>query len=1372
MDKFINFINSVSDSNYRDKVVIINQFNKSVSKYKRFDETYNAGDEELSSAALHEAGTMLYMCCEWALKNYLHSRYEKQYFLREITNNIKEENINILSTNKANLKYLLDSLQKVADPKISLTDISCNRILKNAKIVNNSPKHVGSIPDPKLYKEALGEVRKIIKIYVDEKAELDVIDDSRYGDDWYEILESTSDFNSAYSYVLITKRIESLATKGLFSLKWDLVIDMDPQSDDDGLAYRYTKEQEIYPKIRILDSLNQRSKFSYSNMPYWIMANGVSDNPSSIADTKSWSSAHGKYLINVLEEFHKVYSKPVKAFVYPMEDERNLRKIIESFNDVYDGGEEIDFFVLSAEQEYNSINEENFKIFNLSFLNFCSHLHDYFQDSIFNLHLPKKEIPAKGNNRISLDDNFFAELEDSFEIVFIDIDREDELDPTRCSKLNFYKGVQVISWYGLRENFDVVYPELKDIREKINRDMRERGRLLRKVCYSPGIGGTTLMRRLAWEFRETYPTLILNRLNEQAAKHIQKIYDKTQIPILIFVDNNSVEFDEVKNLQTELKQMGFAFVICYFERKLKGVQGKDKTSIYNIITKLSSRQADQMQSRLVELFEDNILKSEFKRRVQAIDVADRYPFILSMYAFEKDFKGVKPFIAKFLNNMNDQSKKILFALSLADYGNTTMSMKYFMYLYNDQSVDEFLLDRSPGINELVRIEEFSGKKSIKIRYTLFGEEILIQLSNGEHATNISFLKLVDNILTFIEDSRVNKYSTDHDTIKLLRDLFITRKTDVNTEKPAFSPLIMKLQEEHRLFSNSDYNSSIDAVVRIFSKLVEVYPEEAHFTAHLARFYFYIEKNYEKGFSNIETAIKLSQDHVDPLLYHMKAMGYSSRIVNVYIKQARKEFNENPSFDMSELIEKIQNDAENAFNYFKIVRDSNIGLAGHISEINLCIQIANLSQMLIEETENFTTYLSSERGKWVMQYIDRAETLWDECKQLALESDYEDLDGIGNKLRSLTVSLEEGINIWEKYIVNNKNRDCTQARRFLARLYSKVAESEKNSESKKNYYYKIVVLMEDNIAEESLHVGNIRMWFDSIKHLQFDNQDQLIQDAIIKLNRWVSLTDAVEAHYYRFILKFFQAKDGSMLAEEELPKLLKEMKNKAMNKYNRTAVQHWVTNEGEGINALEKNRKNFRNSIDEEQMQKKLILFMGRISNNYVNDTHAYIIWKGVEIFFNPSATKGEISKNNINQKVKFGLGFSYDGPRAFHSSIQLIGKDDIIKAKRELEGGLIVKCEVISNIEFYSLVRIIGFNGELGSIHIDELMKPYSVDNRPGIGTILEGKTLYEKFDNVKQRKIWGITMHTENLEAEFKEETAMSIAFKRVLKEKNKENN
>ena len=211
-----------------------------------------------------------------------------------------------------------------------------------------------------------------------------------------------------------------------------------------------------------------------------------------------------------------------------------------------------------------------------------------------------------------------------------------------------------------------------------------------------------------------------------------------------------------------------------------------------------------------------------------------------MYAFDEEFKGIKPYIANFLKGMNNQSKKILFALSLADYGNVSINMQYFMELFNDGSVDEFLLEQSPGIDELVRLEDVSGKSTIRIKYHLFGEEILKQMSNGRGATEISFLNLVDNILGFIEDSRGNRFNINQDTLNLLRSLFITRKADINTERPAFSSLIMKLREEHRTSFDKDYDASFDAIVRIFNKLVEVYPEEPHFTAHLARFYFYID----------------------------------------------------------------------------------------------------------------------------------------------------------------------------------------------------------------------------------------------------------------------------------------------------------------------------------------------------------------------------------------------------------------------------------------------------------------------------------------------------------------------------------------------------
>lgn len=540
-------------------------------------------------------------------------------------------------------------------------------------------------------------------------------------------MEDTSEFNSAYSYVLITKRLDSVSIKGLFSIKWDLVIDMDSDSDINGLAYSYTSITGINPRVRTLDAANARKKFSYSHMPYWIMANGTSDVPDSVVDPSKWGTAHGKYLTSLLEEFHREYTKPVKAFVYPIDNERNLRRIIETFNDVYDSGDDIDFCVLSPDREYSLIDDENFKITSMNIGEFADNLEKYNQGSQFVGGQLKRQIPSENGGQVSLDDGFVTELGDSFEPVFIDVDRADELDSEKCNRSNFYKGIQEISWYGLREHFDIIQPEQKRIEDKISLDMKDRGRLLRRVCYVPGIGGTTLMRRLAWEFRTSYPTFILNRLNEQTGKNIQKIYDLSHRPILIFADNNHIEFDEVKSLQIELKRMGFAFVICYFERKLKGIKDENEASIYTIVHEFGSRETEQMRMKLGEVIGDDTERKAFDEKVSHIETADKLPFVLSMYAFNNEFKGIKSYISNFLDRMNDQSKKILFALSLADYGNVAVNTQYFMDLFNDDSADAFLLEESPGINELVRLEEVSGKSTIRIRYHLFGEEILKQI---------------------------------------------------------------------------------------------------------------------------------------------------------------------------------------------------------------------------------------------------------------------------------------------------------------------------------------------------------------------------------------------------------------------------------------------------------------------------------------------------------------------------------------------------------------------------------------------------------------------------------------------------------------------
>lgn len=107
-----------------------------------------------------------------------------------------------------------------------------------------------------------------------------------------------------------------------------------------------------------------------------------------------------------------------------------------------------------------------------------------------------------------------------------------------------------------------------------------------------------------------------------------------------------------------------------------------------------------------------------------------------------------------------------------------------------------------------------------------------------------------------------------------------------------------------------------------------------------------------------------------------------------------------------------------------------------------------------------------------------------------------------------------------------------------------------------------------------------------------------------------------------------------------------------------------------------------------------------------------------------------------------------------------MGKDEFVEVKREIESGIAVKCEVTKNVGYYVQVRIIGFS-EIGSIHINELIEPYSADNRPDKGTVLEGKVLTNKFDNARHRDVWQITMNMDNIKEDVVNETAMARAMR-----------
>lgn len=289
--KFSRFIASANSVNYRNDAIIVEKFNESVSKYKRFVDINAAGDEELASDKLRDAGTDLYQSCEWALKNCLYKSAIERFECSVISAEEKGNEIDFLSKKDTNLYKLIDAFKSKINPAYSSFGINLDVILQGAQKTNNGPKHNATVPDPNIYKKAVGEIRKIIKNYVVD-AELDLIEDSIYGSQnvWYELLEETNDFSDAYHYVLVTKQVNNINVKGLFSRKWDLIIDFDAESDVAGLEREYTQLCGVVPWIRMLNKTEANRKFSMSNLPYWIMANGCADAPDTIVDESKWKS--------------------------------------------------------------------------------------------------------------------------------------------------------------------------------------------------------------------------------------------------------------------------------------------------------------------------------------------------------------------------------------------------------------------------------------------------------------------------------------------------------------------------------------------------------------------------------------------------------------------------------------------------------------------------------------------------------------------------------------------------------------------------------------------------------------------------------------------------------------------------------------------------------------------------------------------------------------------------------------------------------------------------------------------------------------------------------------------------------------------------
>lgn len=1326
--------------NYKDKGIIISLFNESQAYYKRYEDLIE-GNQNKAQKELNIAGNKLQQSYELGLKCYLNKRYRELYEKKILKWNQHIDLVKIIESgrqkngNMVDLKYLSEQMDLYAEPAKKDTDIDFDLIKRNTKPIYNDNKHMGNDVDINMYRESYNEIRKFLLIYIDSNPPIQTIQSPEYMN-----LQEACDFwddNLQYNYCLICDKmqLDDMQRRRLLYIKWSLIIDFDSHTAEDGLLKSYINEYGMQPNsFNILNPKNTIFNAA-SKLPYWFHINGVYDTPESLAESdRKWNQKYGVSLCECLCKYRKVFTKPLKVIVVSG-DAKKLDRIFADLDAVYE--DSLKIYLLSQEVQYESLIEVYNEIihkFPMSELDFSQGINNFA--SLFN-----KNVPKQGYFVCGREGKVEVQLEEysCFEIPYLGIEN---VETDRCERNCelFYQGCNSLSWYGVQNGFaiDRIF-HYRKIKNSIIDASKETMSKIIRLNHDPGAGGTTLSRTIAYYLSKEMPVLMLTSYNEKiSAIQVSNFYRLVRMAVLIVVESAVISEDDLQKFNGELKARAVPHVFLHVCRIKRKFDCSDDDLRY-----LVDDEFNEMVQKL-----DPYLTVETKKGIDSLSrsIKDRYPFFMSMCAFEEKFQGVKNYISHYLMDISENDKKTLEYISLVDwFANRALDIS-FLNLY-DVKIGIF----ENSINEnLINTENIGHNTYIKMRHPRFAEEIISsRITKGINGDTIKKAENLSEFLReFIRYSKQNIMFDLDSTIDVLKNLLILRDSE-SMIYSKFAPVIEYLRELIPVTANE--HEKYNCIGLVFKELVNTYNEEPHFRAHLSRYYSHIEKSFERGIYEAKEAVILAEQmgENDPLLYHIYGMSIKNYVEQKLFDEARecKIFNEDKF--LIEKLQDIRDNLEEASKQFKKVRETNNKVAGYISDIEMCISVVDFGKNIYNcSTEEF---LSRYRDSWLMEYYDRALTLLEGFKSIQVEEDIEFKQirlttKCSDSLQDMIYSIERTVEMWQDYLGKAKDAEKPVVRRFIARAKEKdyLFQTREQTENVKL----VMQLMEDNIKQEPENGANIRIWFNALRYLDQNNDDMLLDEAIQKLAAWKQIGDNLEAYYYYFILICIKAIEGSSRAEASIPALQEELKSKTSHMPNNRVIYEWL-GEGKGVHRLidayeQKNGRFYKKPID--AIEKQACYLEGRISK-YKTDRSAQIRAYNMEVFFSPAGQNNQSTLEDVNKKVKFILGFSYDGLRALNRSVQLIDFSED-NNEEELIVGKFVKCIVIGqdNKGNYLKVKLSDYRNTMGSVYSGELPDGKSVYDYK-YQDIVYGKVIGRRFVEKEGRTYYQIRMKEEEME-------------------------
>ena len=480
---------------------------------------------------------------------------------------------------------------------------------------------------------------------------------------WDRFALACHQFDSERLYLLLIgpEKTNEAAWQFLARLPVSLVLDFDPETEQNGIYSVVNAPLRNHCSVHLLTIQD-----AYNLVPqracYWYASRGLNGRSKSLVsgDWREWNRKYSGAIRGLLDDFARSSTgKPltVISLWYAPEYVREVCSAVDrAFGDLAD----YVFATSEADRLQNLAEQFNGEAILISpedvLFGIAEHVQPVSEEPAH------AAIPAIDGTFRLLDAPILQWLSEDLEVLHSNIEMEAP-DEQRQIGRDFLRG-ETINWSDLSGHYDADRDITEQVRDQVEKELGSRTTVRMNLYHWPGAGGTTLARRVAWDLRRRYPTVLLRRITiGETVGRLRELFKVTAQPILAVIEGADTVTDRLENLYTEVRTEQIPAVLLSVLRRHELPQARERAMFLGSGLSLAeSHRFLEAYKRVapdkVALFQDILNRSAYK---------DRTPFHFALSAFGKDYIGLTRYVEARVQTATPIQKEIITFLALAYY---------------------------------------------------------------------------------------------------------------------------------------------------------------------------------------------------------------------------------------------------------------------------------------------------------------------------------------------------------------------------------------------------------------------------------------------------------------------------------------------------------------------------------------------------------------------------------------------------------------------------------------------------------------------------------------------------------------------------------